>query len=131
MTNTLTSTQLIKKAIIQLLNDQNYVDYRQPVTTAEEIEAAYDLAVEKRIHWDMQEEVRSGGIETDLPAPHSRHYEVDIHAQLIDSQWVGYNFFHGGGKHGQAESIDWMEDAFFVDCKEELVTITQRTFTKK
>jgi hypothetical protein len=128
---TLTPEQLIKKAIVQRINEQNYDDFQQPIETGEEIDAAYDLAVEKRLHWDFVEEVRSGGIETNLPAPFSRHYEIDIHAQLIDNQWLAYPFYYGGGKHAEPSAIPWMEDAFFVDCEEEQLTITQRTFTKK
>ena len=128
---TLTPEQLIKKAIVKRINEQNYADFWQFVNTPEEIDAAYDLAVEKRIHWDFVEEIRQSGVETNLPAPCSRHYEVDIHAVKIDNFWLAFPFYYGGGRHGEPEAMPWMEDAFFVDCKEEQVTITQRTFTKK
>lgn len=127
----LTATQLIKKAIVQRINEQNYDDYQQPINTVEEIEVAYDLAVEKDLHWDWENEVRSGGIETELPAPFSRHYECDIHAQKIDDQWVGYPFFYAGGKYGQPQEMEWISDAFFVDCKEEEKLVVVRTFSKK
>lgn len=129
----LTPTQLIKKAIVQRINERNYDDFRQPVETAEQIEAAFDLAVENDLHWDWENEVRESGIETELSADAfwSRHYEVEIRALLIDNQYVAYPFYYAGGKHGQPESVDWMKDAFFVDCEEKQVTITQKTFTKK
>lgn len=130
----LTPTQLIKKAIVQRIIKYDKGDFGQPpIQTGDQIEAAYDLAVENDLHWDWRNEVRESGIETNLPAYafSSRDYEVEIHAQLIDNQWVAYPFYSGGGRHGQPEAVEWMEDAFFVDCEEKQVTITQRTFTKK
>ena len=128
----LTPTQLIKKAIVQRINEQNYGDFRQPVETGEQIDAAYDLAVKKHIHWDFNEEIRSSGIDTpEIPSKWSRHCEYDSVAQLFDNQWVGWQFEHGGGKHHEVDPYGWMEDAYFLDCEEKQVTITQRTFTKK
>jgi hypothetical protein len=127
----LTPEQLIKKAIVERINEQNYDDYRQPVDTAEQIEAAYDLAVEKRIHWDFVNEFREGEVETEVTSPSSRHYESKSVAAKIDGVWVGWTYWYGGGKHGQPEAVEWMEDAYFLDCKEEEKVVMVITFTKK
>lgn len=128
----LTPTQLVKKAIVQRINEQNYDDYRQPIETAEQIEAAYDLAVEMDLHWDWENKVREGEVETpEIECEWSRHYESKAVAAKIDDKYVGWTYWYGGGRHGEPQAIDWMEDAYFLDCKEEQVTVTQRKFTKK
>jgi hypothetical protein len=128
----LTPTQLIKKLIVQNIIKHDRGDFgQQPTETGEEIDAAFDLAVEKGIHWDWMNEVRDTGINTNLPAPYNRNYETEIHAHLIDNQWVGFVYYFGGGKHGNPEEIEWMEDAFFLDCEEEEKVVVVRTFSKK
>ena len=126
-----TAPQLIKKLIVSIINEQCYDDYNQPTDTPEQVELAYDLAVEKRIHWDFEHEVRDSGMETNLPeAPFSRDYETEIRAQCIDGQWIAYPYYYGGGKHGRPECIPWIDKAYFVECKEEQKVVTVRTFTK-
>lgn len=129
---TLTPEQLIKKAIVQQIMKFDRGDYgQQPIETAEQIEAAYDLAVERGLHWDWENEFREGEFETEIPCASSRHYESKSVATKIGNEYVGWTYWYGGGKFGEPEAIDWMEDSYFLDCKEEQVTITQRTFTKK
>lgn len=99
--------------------------------TGEQIDARYDELVEQDAHWDARSEVRSGDAETGLPSEYSRHYESKaVAAKAPNGQWVGWTYWYGGGKHGDPESIDWMEDAYFLDCKEEEKTVVVRTFTK-
>jgi hypothetical protein len=82
--------------------------------------------------WDTLSEVREGEVETGLPCEYSRHYEsYSVAAKLPDGSWVGWTYWYGGGKHGEPESIDWMEDAYDLDCLEEVKLMTVRTFTKK
>lgn len=71
-------------------------------------------------------------METGLPAPSSRHYESEAVAyQYVDGSWVGWSYWYGGGKHGEPEAIDWMEDAYDVNCTEEEKVVVVRTFTAK
>jgi hypothetical protein len=80
---------------------------------------------------DARNEVRSSGIETGLPAPFSRHYEGDeVATKAPDGSWVGWTHWHGGGKHGEPEAIDWMEDAYDLTCVEEEKMTVVRTFAK-
>lgn len=81
--------------------------------------------------YDMLCEWREVGEDTNLPAPHSRHYETDQVAAPTPFGWVSWTYWYGGGKHGNPQEIDWLEDAFFVDVEEKEVTVTQRTFTRK
>lgn len=81
--------------------------------------------------YDMLCEWREVGEDTNLPAPHSRHYETDQVAAPTPFGWVSWTYWYGGGKHGNPSEIDWLEDAFFVDVEEQEVTVTQRIFTRK
>ena len=110
-------------------------DYTVPeVVTAETIDEQYEQANEEDGGWALQDarsEVRCSGIETDIPAPSSRHYESEsVAAQYIDGSWVGWTYWYGGGKHGEPEAIDWMDEAYDLSCTEEQVMVTQRTFAK-
>ena len=82
--------------------------------------------------WDTLSEVREGEVETGLPCEYSRHYEsYSVAAKLPDGSWVGWTYWYGGGKHGEPESVDWMEDAYDLDCLEEVKLTIVRTFTKR
>ena len=96
-------------------------------------EAEYNQEIQEYFCWqDSEAEVRYSGTDTGMGAPSSRHYECEHKAmQVFGGQWVGFNFWHGGGKHGEPEGIDWIPDAELLDVEEEEVTIIQRTFSKK
>ena len=101
------------------------------VITAENVDEIYEQENEEYGLQDAISEMRYSGTNTGLPAPHSRHYESDAVAeQYIDGSWVGWTYWHGGGKHGEPEAIDWIEDAYDVNCAEEEKMVVVRTFTK-
>lgn len=96
--------------------------------TGEQVEELYD---ECGPHWDAKSEVREGELKTNLPCDYSRHYESEsVAAKAPNGQWVGWTYWYGGGKYGEPEAIDWMEHAYFLDCKEEQKVVTVRTFSK-
>lgn len=96
----------------------------------EEVEALYEKLVEEDGHWDARSEVRGGQVETGLPCEWSRHYESNaVASQLPDGSWIGWTYWYGGGKHSEPEAIDWMEDAYDLNCKEEEKLVIVRTFT--
>ncbi len=98
--------------------------------TADNVDALYE---EHSQDWKLQDaknEVRCSGTKTGLKAPYSRHYEVDaVAAKYVDGSWIGWAYWYGGGKHGEPEAIDWMEDAYAVNCTEEEKVVVVRTFT--
>ena len=97
----------------------------------EDIDTIYADAEDEDELWDTLSEVRAGEVETGIPCEYSRHYEsYSVAAKLPDGSWVGWTYWYGGGKHGDPESIDWMEDAYDLDCLEEVKLMTVRTFTK-
>jgi hypothetical protein len=99
--------------------------------TADNVDELYEKNDENYELQDSRNEIRCSGIETGLPAPYSRHYESDaVAAKYIDGSWVGWTYWYGGGKHGEPEAIDWMEDAYEVNCTEEEKMVVVRTFTQ-
>ena len=50
---------------------------------------------------------------------------------MPDGSWVGWTYWYGGGKYGEPEAIDWMDDAYDLACTEEEKVVTVRTFTKQ
>jgi len=97
--------------------------------TEEEVEELWDEAVDMQ---DAISEIRCGGYETGLPGQYSRHYESEeVAVQCPNGDWVGFTYWHGGGKHGEPEAIDWIQHAYDVECKEEEKLVIVRTFNKK
>lgn len=76
-------------------------------------------------------EVRYDGIDCNLPTiTSSRHYEVDAKAINIDGKWVKFDFYYGGGKHGDPDEYNYIEDAVIVDCTQEEITVIKYTFSQ-
>lgn len=81
---------------------------------------------------DGRSEIRgSYEAETNLQSPYSRHYESkEVAAKMHDGTWVGWTYWYGGGKHGEPEAMDWIEDAYLLECKEEEMLVVRQTFEK-
>lgn len=128
----MTPEQKIKHLILLKHQGWNAATMQLPQVTAENVDELFE-EWQGEDGWDLQDainEVRCSGIETSITAPHSRHYESEsVAAQYIDGSWIGWTFWYGGGKHGEPESIDWMEDAYDLTCTEEQKVVTVRTFT--
>lgn len=116
---------LLKYAILELAflwDDKEISKY----LSAEEVEELWD---------DMDcgcasHEIRTSGYETGLPAESSRHYECEaVAVEAPNGQWVGFTYWHGGGKHGNPEEIDWIEHAYHVNCTEKEKLVVVRTFS--
>lgn len=111
--------------------------YRQwgntvPALTKETIDATWQTLQEMDNVRDAMNDVRSSGDNTGLPDRQwSRNYESDeVGAKMPDGSWVGWTHWHGGGKHGEPEAIDWISNAYHIECKEEQKMVTVRTFAK-
>tara|TARA_R110000824_G_scaffold526_7_gene3354 strand:+ start:1247 stop:1591 length:345 start_codon:yes stop_codon:yes gene_type:complete len=104
-----------------------------PEITEENVDAIYDeLLVDMNQHWDCESEFRDSGEETDIESDYCRHYESkSVAFKLRSGKWVGWTYWYGGGKYGNPEEIDWMDEAYFLDIKEEEKVVTVRTFTKR
>lgn len=127
----MTPAQKIKHLI--LIRRADLADEPAPVVTAENIDQLFDEAEENDDGnlQDARSEIRCSGVETGLECDWSRHYESDaVAAQAPDGSWVGWTYWYGGGKHGEPEAIDWIEDAYNLSCIEEQKMVTVRTFSK-
>lgn len=125
----MTPKQKIKWAI--LARDAKWAEKDRPEYPCADVDELYDQLVEDDDHWDAVNEIRCTGVATGLPCPISRHYESEAVAmQMPDGSWVGWTYWYGGGKHGEPESVDWMNSAYEVACAEEEKVVTVRTFTR-
>ena len=122
----MTPEQKIKHALILLA-----VEESEPLTVpitennVDELYEDFDLG-------DILYEFRQGEVETNILAPSSRIYESrSVAAKMPDGSWVGWTYWYGGGKHGEPESIDWMEDAYDLNVREEEKMVIVRTFSLK
>jgi hypothetical protein len=133
--------QSIKRHILMsmLTEEQMDEDDNLDLSTADGVDAAYEQAAEYAGAFadteiiDEVYEFRCSGQETNLPCEvSSRCYESEqVAAKLSDGSYVSWVYWTGGGKHGEPDAIDWMEDAFFVDCEEKQKMVTTYNFSKK
>lgn len=101
------------------------------LTTDKAVEDAYETAGADYALQDAENDVREGEEETDIPREYDRNYESkSVAAQLPNGSWVGWTYWYGGGKHGNPEEIEWMEDAYDLTCVEETQTVVVRKFSK-
>lgn len=125
--------QEIKRMIIMMAHEWEEKD--APLMHAGNIDELYDEFDESEEMQDnMQDsrnEVRASGEETGIDCEYSRNYESDsVAAKSISGKWIGWTFWHGGGKHGEPEAIDWMDEAYFLNVEEKEILTTVRTFSK-
>jgi len=122
----MTPEQKIKWQILSVAARFNETE--TPQYPCENVDELYSQLVENDLHYDAESEVRCSGIETSIAArDYSRHYECEeVAIQMPDKTWVGWTYWHGGGKHGEPEAIDWIEHAYDVTCQEsEQVTVVR------
>lgn len=129
----MTAEQKIKLEILKEALEHNpELNWEKGEITEDNINDAYDeILVDNDAHWDFESEFRACGIETELDAPYSRHYECVIRAKkMSDETWVAWPYWYGGGKYSNPEEIEWMEDAFEVNCTEKETVVLVRTFSR-
>jgi hypothetical protein len=130
----MTPVQKLKEMIIQRHIEMQ--DLPSVAVTAENVDALFEQ-YESDAH-DAREEIRIGEYNTGLQTPYSsyfsqvqRNYEYDeVAAQTLDGSWIGWTYYHGGGKHSEPSAIPWVDYAYSLDCKEEEKLVTVRTFAK-
>lgn len=128
----------IKRQIIKEVKQVNSFDIENdfpeigPLETEEDINKAW---TELYADWlgDAKCEFRHSGEDTKIPARDwSRHYESkEVGVKLDDGSWVGWTYWSGGGKHGDPDGIDWIEDAYDLNVLEEEKLMIVRTFKIK
>jgi hypothetical protein len=125
----MTPQQKIKWAIITKASDSDDTFTQIEEITADNIDEIYEEFEDQL--YDYLYEFREGEVETNVPPEYSRHYErSSVAAKMPDGTWVGWTYWYGGGKHGKPKAIDWMSDAYHLDCQEEEKMVVVRTFKK-
>jgi len=128
--STLTATQKLMRHILQETNASISWDEEAHSLTGEDIENEWRNYQEDD-RFDSMYNIREGEVETELPCPYSRHYESkSVAAKMDDGSWVGWTYWYGGGKHGNPEEIEWIYDAYDLECVEEEKLVVVRTFTR-
>lgn len=127
MSNKLTAQQAVKYCILQ--HDADF----SGICLSDNLDGKKvdDLFESSGCLQDATNEVRQGVYKTHLPCEDSRNYESEsVCAKAPNGQWVGWTCWSGGGKHGNPEEIDWIEDAYFLDVKETEKVVTVMEFSK-
>ena len=127
----LTAQELIYKQMIQVVSEYNsrITDFVAECVDQESYESMwYGIKSEFDEAYELEYEMREG-LETNLTSKtSSRHYEIDVHAMQVDGVWVAWDYYYGGGKHGEPEAFDWISNARIVDCEEKVVTKVEYNF---
>lgn len=105
-----------------------------PTVTADNVDQLYDDLVAADGHCDCMEEIRSTGIRSNLSRSvdyqAQRHYEHDeVAAEMPDGSWVGWTYWHSGGKFGEPSAVPWMELAYDVSHREQPKVIIEHIFS--
>jgi len=128
----MTPEQAIKYDILQDAFENGDAPLPNCPITEKNIDKFYEeLLVKENIHWDYVSNFRESGEETNIGCDWSRNYESkSVATQLRDGTWVGWTYWYGGGKHGDPDSIPWMDEAYFLECSAHEETIIVRDFKK-
>lgn len=128
----MTPQQKLKHAVILRGVELGCIKQPAEEITAENVDDLFEALSEDWALQDAMSEIRGSGTETGLPCQWSRHYESQaVAARMPDGSWVGWTYWFGGGKHGEPEVVEWIEDAYEVECKEEEKLVVVKTFSVK
>lgn len=120
-----TAPEIIILEIIKQASDFNpkiSVNTPDGLTPAEYYDQLIDDGFEDYLY-DAANEVRGSGEITNLDSPYSRHYESNQLARVFGESAVSWTYWFGGGKHGEPEAIDWIDDAFFVKVEQKTTIV--------
>lgn len=124
----MTPEQKIKREILLDLMKSEELGFDETEITADTVDGFYRDADP----CDIEYEFREGHVETDITPEYSSHYESrSVATKTSDGEWIGWTYWYGGGKYGEPGSIDWMGEAYELDCVEEQKVVTVRKFTRK
>ena len=128
----MTPQQKLKRAVILRGAELGDIERPNEEITAENVDSIFDCLDEDYALQDAKNEVRSSGTKTNLECQWSRHYESEaVAARMTDGSWVGWTYWYGGGKHGDPDAMEWIADAYEVECKEEEKLVVVQTFKAK
>lgn len=122
--------QLLRKAILLKAVQFKNIEPFKDGLSGDEIDKLYESYDRWNELADPWNEIRYSGIDCNLkPQTSSRYYEVDSKAIEIDGIWVQFDYYYGGGKFGEPEEFDYIENAKIVNCEKKEVVVTEYTFS--
>tara|TARA_R110000851_G_scaffold62675_5_gene143568 strand:+ start:270 stop:668 length:399 start_codon:yes stop_codon:yes gene_type:complete len=121
----LSAKECILKFILNYVSERNVNIKPVPdgVLPSDHWEEMIDEGHEDDLNDAMQYEFRGSGEETNLPCDCSRHYESYTMARDLGDVSVAWTYWYGGGKHGEPDAIEWLDDAYFVSCEKVVKTV--------
>jgi len=136
--NIMNTEMKIKRHILMSMLTEKQIDEcdwidlstEEGVSQAWDVAEGYDDIFADTEIIDDEEEFRCSGESTDLTCSrYNRHYESEqVAMKLACGTFVSWTYWSGGVKHGEPDAVDWIEDAYEVDCKEERKLIVVRTY---
>lgn len=120
--------------------------WKNKIFTSFELDALFSDLENDESEWagDLNvvlDELRDSGEETGILREETlpdvrliRDYDdTEVAVLCLEKQWVGFTYWSGGGRHGDPESIPWMEHAYLLNVTEREViieeTVIKRTFS--
>jgi hypothetical protein len=128
----MTATQKLKYLIlierIELDARDNFdTPFPTPDYPCYNIDELYKLSEEEDPHGTHQDalgEIRGGTYKTAIDTSPTRDYEADAVAAILpDGTAIGWTYFHGGGRHGRPGDMPWVEHAYDLKYKPEVIEI--------
>jgi hypothetical protein len=82
---------------------------------------------------DAEYEFRESGEPSGLSrGMFSRHYECEEVAKVLDNGIaVGWTYWYGGGKYGEPEAIDWIDESYLLDVTQETKVVNVYKFKQQ
>lgn len=126
----MTPEQKIKKEIVLKAIKHNDIKFGKEIDESN-VQTAYQMLIDEDLHLDYRNEMRVGSFKTEVESDYSRHYESkSVAMKMADGSWLGWTYWYGGGKFGEPEAIDWMNQAYELNCEEKEKVVIVRTFEK-
>tara|TARA_R110000772_G_scaffold249530_2_gene363975 strand:- start:89485 stop:89895 length:411 start_codon:yes stop_codon:yes gene_type:complete len=126
----ITAPNAIKRELIELAGLKIHGEI---LNTNEQIEACYSKneQFDTGALQDTRNDFREGQEETGIQALFSRNCETKSVAYFLkDGTWVGWTYYYGGGKHSYADEIEWVENAYYLECDSVERVVEVKVFTK-
>lgn len=121
------ASDYIYKTLIEelLISSQFSLDTELTLDNAEHIynQNAYGDDDISDLLYELHDNFRYSGTVSNLDAPCSRHFEVDMHVRQVDGVWVAWPFYYGGDKHAEPDVIDWVGQSEIVVLDREEVVV--------
>lgn len=121
-------TPVQKAKHIILLSATRLYDCDFGIIDENNIDGIFDEFKNSDEYYDARNDIREYGSRTEITPPYVRNYDAYmLAAEYVDGTYIAWPVFYGG-KHSNAEEIDWFEYAIDVSMTEKVEIV--KVFTK-